>query len=72
MEGDEYYVNKAQGVVEDDTFLRTITQSPVMMGYYCSYALIDAANGQEGIHDFSFCDTQVFLYLTDPVDNALK
>ena len=33
--------------VSDGTFYGAVTQSPLMMGYYCIYALTAAANGQE-------------------------
>ena len=36
-----------KAAVEDGTFLGAVTQSPLMMGYYCIYALTAAANGQE-------------------------
>ena len=36
-----------KAAVEDGTFLGAVTQSPLMMGYYCIYALTAAANGKE-------------------------
>ena len=36
-----------KAAVEDGTFLGAVTQSPLMMGYYCIYALTAAANGEE-------------------------
>ena len=36
-----------KAAVEDGTMLGAVTQSPLMMGYYCIYALTAAANGQE-------------------------
>ncbi len=36
-----------KAAVEDGTLYGAVTQSPLMMGYYCIYALTAAANGQE-------------------------
>ncbi len=36
-----------KAAVADGTMLGAVTQSPLMMGYYCIYALTAAANGQE-------------------------
>ena len=36
-----------KAAVADGTMLGAVTQSPLMMGYYCLYALTAAANGQE-------------------------
>ena len=36
-----------KAAVKDGTFIGSVTQSPLMMGYYAIYALTAAANGQE-------------------------
>ena len=36
-----------KGAIESGQMYGAVTQSPLMMGYYCIYALTAAANGQE-------------------------
>ena len=35
-----------KGAINDGTMYGAVTQSPLMMGYYCLYALTKAANGE--------------------------
>ncbi len=54
-----------KGAIKDGTMYGAVTQSPLMMGYYCLYALTKAANG-ETVSDLP---TNGYWYNKDNIDD---
>jgi len=54
-----------KGAIKDGTLYGAVTQSPLMMGYYCLYALTKAANG-ETVSDLP---TNGYWYNADNIDD---
>jgi len=54
-----------KGAIKDGTMYGAVTQSPLMMGYYCLYALTKAANG-ETVSDLP---TNGYWYNADNIDD---